>query len=156
MLTLAITATPALAALSSDDASFVQSAQQYALGDYALATLARSKAEEPTAKSLGAEIASNAAQANDFIRAFAKSHDVSLDNKPSVRADTQYGNISSDSGRAFDKDYANAVYTDTSIALSTYRDEAAHGSDPALRTFAKRQLSAMEQFSKTAQKLAPQ
>jgi hypothetical protein len=79
-----------------------------------------------------------------------------LDNQPSVRADNQYGNISSDKGSALDREFANAVYIDAAIALGTYKDEAAHGSDPALRAFAKKQLTAFEQFVKTARKIAPQ
>jgi putative membrane protein len=147
---------PARAALSSDDASFVQAAQHDALGNYALASLARGKAQNPQAKQLATQILTDATQANDFIRTYAKSHAVTLDNQPSVRADNQYSNISSDKGSSFDKDFANAVYIDSNIALDTYKDEAAHGSDPALRAFAKKQLAALQTFSKTAQKLAPQ
>jgi predicted outer membrane protein len=147
---------PAWATVNSDDASFVQSAQHDALGEYALATLAHGKAQNPQAKQLAVQILSDATRANDFIRTYAKSHDVTLDNQPSVRAGNQYGNISSDKGSAFDKEFANAIYIDSNIALDTYKDEAAHGSDPALRAFAKQQLAALETFSKTAQKIAPQ
>jgi putative membrane protein len=146
---------PATAAVTSDDTSFVQSAQHEALGQYALAALARSKAQNPSAKSLASQIADNATQANNFIQTYAKSHSVALDNRPSVRADNQYSNISSDKGSAFDREFASAIYIDANIALDNYKDEAAHGSDPALRAFAKKQASALEAFVKTAQKLAP-
>ncbi|MBV8154966.1 MAG: DUF4142 domain-containing protein [Candidatus Eremiobacteraeota bacterium] len=150
------TAAPALSAVSPDDQSFVQTAQQDVLGNYALAALARSKAQNPRAKALAAEIASNAAAANDFIRTYAKEHDVALENKPSARAGNQYGNISSDDAKSFDGDFAKAIYIDANMAVDDFKDEAAHGSDPALRDFAKKQLQALEQIAGTAQKLGPQ
>jgi putative membrane protein len=150
------TSMPAWPAMSSDDASFVQSAQHDALGQYALAVLARSKAENPTAKTLAVRVATNATAANDFIKTYAKTHAVPLDNQPSTRADSQYSNMQSDKGPQFDKEFASAIYIDSNISLDTYKDEAAHGSDPALRAFAKKQVAEFEQFSKTAQKLSPQ
>lgn len=150
------TSMPAWSAVNSDDASFVQTAQHDALGQYALASLARGKAQSPAAKTLAVQIATNATQANDFIREYAKTHAVTLDNQPSTRADNQYSNISSDKGPQFDKEFGNAIYIDSNISLDAYQDEAAHGSDPALRAFAKKQLAAYAQFSKTAQKLSPQ
>jgi putative membrane protein len=147
---------PAWAAVSSDDASFVQSAQQYALGQYALATLAQGRAQNPTAKTLAQEVAANATEANDFIKSFAKTHDVSLDNQPSTRADNQYSNIQTDKGSEFDKEFASAIYVDANMSLDAYQDEAEHGTDPALRAFAKKELAKLEQFSQTAHKLAPQ
>lgn len=150
------TSVPAWSAVSSDDASFVQSAQHDALGQYALAALARGKAQNPTAKNLADEIAANSKEANDFIKTYAKTHSVTLDNQPSTRADNQYSNMQSDKGQQFDKEFASAIYIDANISLDTYQDEAVHGSDPALRAFAKKQLATYQQFSKAAQKLSPQ
>ena len=156
ILAWALAAAPVRAAVSSTDASFVQDAQTNALGNYALASVARGKTLSPQAKSLAQQVAADAARTTDFIRTYAKSHGVSLDNKPSIQADSQYGNISSDKGSSVDRDFAQAIYIDSNIALDTYRDEAAHGSDPALRNFAKQQVSALERFAKTARKISPQ
>ncbi len=157
MLAFALaTSVPAWSAVSSDDASFVQSAQHDALGQYALAALARGRAQNPTAKSLADQVAANAKDANDFIKTYAKTHAVSLDNQPSTRADNQYSNISSDKGSQFDKEFANAIYIDSNMSIDSYQDEAAHGSDPALRAFAKKEVATLQRFSKTAQKLSPQ
>lgn len=156
MLAFALaTSIPAWAAVSSDDASFVQSAQQDALGNYALASLARGKAQDPSAKALADQVASNATQASIFIKSYAKTHGVALENQPSIHASNQYSNISSEKGSAFDKGFAQAIYVVTNMSIDTYKDEAANGSDPALREFAKKQVAAMQQYSKTAQKLAP-
>lgn len=149
----AATAT-AWAAVSSDDASFVQSAQHEALGEYAIAALARGNAQNPDVKALAAQVASNSAQANDFIRSYAKKNGVDVDNKPSVRADNQYGNIQGEKGSAFDKDFANALHLDAEMAQSDYQDEIARGSDPALKAFAKQQLQALQRIASEADKIA--
>jgi len=150
------TSIPAWAGTSSDDASFVQSAQQHVLGQYALAALARGRAQDPTAKALAAQVAANAAAASIFIKSYAKAHDVTLSNQPSLHASNQYSKKKKKKGSAFDHKFAQAIYVDANMTIDDFKDEAAHGSDPALRAFAKKQLAALQQFSKTAQKLAPQ
>ncbi|HTU83806.1 MAG TPA: DUF4142 domain-containing protein [Candidatus Acidoferrales bacterium] len=156
LLAFGIAATaPAFAALSSDDASFVQSADHEALGEYALAALARGKAESPAAKSLATEVATDSTQASDFIRTFAKTNDVAIDDKPSLRADTQYGEIQSDTGSSFDRGFARSLRIDATIAESDYQDEAAHGSNPQLRSFAKHELEYLEKVVSAASKIAP-
>ncbi len=156
LATAALAVAPAAAAISSDDSSFVQSAQHDALGEYALAALARGKAESPQAKQLAATVLANATTADDFIKSFAKKNALDLDGKPSVRADTQYGNISGEKGSTFDRGFANALRIDATIAESSYQDEAKNGADPKLRAFAKEELSALQHIVEGASKLSPQ
>jgi putative membrane protein len=150
---VAATATAA-ASLSSNDVSFVQSAEHDAMGNYALAALARGRAQTPTVKDLAKEILSNASSATDFIRRYASTHGVKTDNKPGLRADSQYAEISSDTGTAFDRAFARDIRIDASIAKDTYEREAQHGSDRVLRRFARQQLDAMQKFAAAAQKAA--
>ncbi len=144
--------TVAAPAASSDDSSFVQTAQAEALGQFALAAVARSKAQDPDVKALADQIATNADKANKFITAYAKAHDVSVDNKPSLRASSQYGDISSLKGKDFDQAFAKAIKIDAEIALSDYQDEIKGGTDPALRNFAKQQAALLEQEAAAAGK----
>lgn len=153
LLILGLTVGSARAAVSSGDASFAASAQQSALGQYALAAVARSKAAAPTTKWLASKVADDASEATAFLRAYASKHHIALDNKLGLRASVQYGNILADSGRALDQDFASAIYIDANMALSNYQDEASHGSDRELRAFAKRQVSQLEQFAAVAEKL---
>jgi predicted outer membrane protein len=143
------------AAISSDDASFVTTSQRMALGAYALASLAQKQAQTPTAKTLAKQVLTNSASATAFLKSYASSHNVQLDNKASLNALNQYGNIASAKGAAFDKAFGNAMHIDAKIAMDTYKDEAAHGSDPALRNFAKKQLAALQDVAAKAKKLAP-
>ena len=83
------------AAGKSADAEFVKTAQQHALGQYALAALAAGRAQDPQVKSLAHKLTANAGDANTFIKKYAATHDVAVSNRPHVRAATQYGDIES-------------------------------------------------------------
>jgi putative membrane protein len=140
------------AATSTDDTSFLQTAKSEALGQFALASAAQSKAQDPAVKALAAQVATNADKANKFVTAYAKAHSVTVEDKPSLRATSQYGDIADLKGKDFDQAFAKAIKIDANIALSDYQDEAEHGGDPALKNFAKQQASMLAQVAATADK----
>lgn len=139
-------------ASSSDDASFVQTAQSEALGQFALASEAKTKAQDPAIKALASQVADNADKANKFITMYAKSHNVNVTNKPSLRATSQYGDIASLKGKDFDQAFSKAIKIDANVALSDYQDEAKSGGDPALRSFARQQATVLQQVATAADK----
>jgi putative membrane protein len=141
------------AALSRADSSFVRSAQADVLGQYALAALARSRAQSPALKALATRIAATADKADQFIKSYSRSHDVAVGNHPNVRADLQYGQIQGLNGAQFDRAFAQDVYIDASLSRSTFQQEARSGSDPRLKAFAKEQAAQLKQFSIEARKL---
>ncbi|HET9030798.1 MAG TPA: DUF4142 domain-containing protein [Candidatus Aquilonibacter sp.] len=140
-------------AASSDDSSFVVKAQQDVLGQYALAALARGKAGDANAKALANAVASNADHANIWLKKYAKAHNVQLEDKPSMRASAQYGELQSSKGSSFDKYFARDINVDAQMQLGRFQDAASSASDPALKTFAKQQAAKLEQFSAQAQKM---
>ncbi len=140
-------------AASSDDQSFVNTAQSDLLGQYALAALARNKASNATAKALAAQIATNADTANTWLKKYAASHSISLSNKPPVRADMQYGTLQSASGSSFDQQFAQDVNVDTQMQISDFQDAASGASDPELKSFAKQQVAQLQKFTAAASKL---
>jgi putative membrane protein len=143
----------AQSAVSSNDASFVQAAQSDLLGEYALAALASGKAANPRVKSFASQIATQTDKANIFIKKYAKEHDVSIANKPTLRADAQYGDLRALSHSAFDRRFAEDLNVDSQLSLSDFQDEAQSGSDPALRKFAKEEARLLRRYSSEAQKL---
>ena len=152
-LAAALTGGAQAASASSADSSFIQNAQPELLGQYALATIARTKAQDPQLKAVASQIAASAGKGSDLLKTYAASHGVSVDNKPTVRADAQYGDISSLSGKAFDQKFAADVNVDSQMALSYFQDEAQNGSDPSLKAFAKQEAALLTQVSTVAQKL---
>ena len=153
-LVAAMTGGVQAASASSSDASFVKTAQADLLGQYALAALAKNKAQDPQLKAIATQVATNAGKATNFLKSYAASHGVAIDNAPTVRADAQYGNIQSLSGKAFDQGYAQALNVDAQMQLSDFQDEAQSGSDPALKSFAKQEASILQQASTVAEKLS--
>jgi putative membrane protein len=145
---------PAQSADSSPDASFVQTAQSDLLGQYALAALARGKASNPAVKSLADQIATQSDKANIFIKSYAKSHNVSITDKPSIRSDAQYGDIQSLSGPSFDQKFTEDLNVDAQMSLSDFQEEAQNGKDPTLRSFAKQEANALQRYSQIAQKIS--
>jgi hypothetical protein len=141
-------------AASSDDQSFVAAAQSDLLGQYALAALARNKATTPEAKALANAIASNADAGNSWLKKYAAAHNVALTNKPTVRTDAQYGNLQSASGPAFDKQFAQYINMDAQLQVGDFQDAASGASDPALKTFAKQQVSQLNTFAAKSDKIA--
>lgn len=149
---LSLSTLAAPAASGSADTSFVQSAQGEALGQFALASSAKSKAQAPAVRALADQLATNADKANKFLSMYAKTHNVSIDNKPSLRATSQYGDLATLKGKDFDDAFTKAIKIDANIALSDYQDEAKSGTDPALRDFAKQQAAVLQQVVATASK----
>ena len=140
-------------AASSDDQSFVTTAQSDLLGQYALAALARGKASDATAKALASQIATNADSANTWLKKYAASHNITLTNKPPIRTDVQYGTLQSASGSSFDKQFAQDISVDTQMQISDFQDAASSASDPALKSFAKQQAAQLQKFTDAASKL---
>lgn len=151
---LTATFAAAQAAAASPDRSFVQAAQADELDQYALARLARFKATDSTTKSLARGIAANADKASIYIKAYARKNAVRLAGKPRLRADVQYADLQALSSTSFDRTFEQDVYIDSQLALSDFQDEAAHGKDPKLRAFAKRQVASLTEFGKTAKAAA--
>ena len=143
----------AQAGYSSSDTDFVTQAQSDLLGQYALAALARSKASNPNAKALANQIATNADSANNFLKRYAAAHNVALPNKPGVRTDMQYGDLQSDKGSSFDKQFAQDINVDVQMQVGDFQDGASSASDPSLKAFAKQQVAELQKISVQAAKL---
>jgi predicted outer membrane protein len=141
-------------AAGSNDSSFVSTAQEDVLGQYALAALARSKASDASAKALANMVAANADKANTWLKKYAAEHNVSLPNRPNVRTSVQYGTLQGSSGASFDKTFAQDVNIDSQMQLGDFQDAASGASDPALKTFAKTQVVELQRFSSEAQKVS--
>lgn len=148
-LALAASSASALADTPSDTA-FVQKAQADLLGQYALAVLARSHDGSGPVQALASDVASNAAAGNRFLIEYARTHGITLSNKPSFRADTQYGSISGSKGSSFNQQFTQDIYTDTQLQQSDFQVSV---NDPALQRFAKRQNQEMTVLGERAEKL---
>lgn len=133
-LAIALAASSAVAqADTSTNSAFVQKAQQDLLGQYALATLAKSRASDPAVRSLAAQAAANAASSNTFLEQYAKAHGISLKSQPGIRAEAQYGEMTALKGSDFDHRFAQDLYADTQLQSDDFDPSAA--GDATLKQF---------------------
>jgi len=152
-IALALTNAGTARADSSDDAAFVQKAQADLLGQYAIAAIAKKHTSDSATLALANEIIQNASASNRFLTAYAKAHSIALQNKPDFRADAQYGDMTSLSGSDFNHKFAEDIYADTQLQDGDFSDAETSASDPALKSFAKREDSQLQKFGDQAQKL---
>ncbi len=150
-LALMLGASSATALAGSSSTAFVQKAQADLIGQYALATLAKTHATNPAVRSLAEEVATNASASSRFLDRYAKSHDITLSSKPGFRADAQYGEMSSLKGRAFDRRCTQDVYAAAERQDGDF--SPSRTGDPALKRFAQREATLLSKIGSKAHKL---
>jgi predicted outer membrane protein len=153
MIALAIALAAGTANARADtgsDAAFVQTAQADLLGQYALAVLAQSHASAPGVKSLASAVAANASAGNRFLASYAKAHGIKLTGQPTIRADSQYGEMSAVHGAPFDQRFTQDIYTDLEMQQSDFQTAV---TDPVLARFASHESSALGTLGNQAEKL---
>lgn len=71
-----------------------------------------------------------------------------IEKKSDLRTAAQYSNVQGLSGKDFDRQFGKALYIDANLNLDNFSQQAQHGNDPALRTFAKKQLAELKRLAK--------
>lgn len=140
------------AALSQNDSTYLQTAIQTQLGRYAIASLGQSKASAAPLKSVATRMFAQAAGDNKLLAGIAKQNGVAPPTKPTMIATYHYSTISGLSGKAFNSQFAQAVLIDDKQALDESKQEAANGSNPQLKVYAKKRVDALQSEIKTVQK----
>lgn len=137
---------PALsaAALSKTDAAYLAAAMQRQLGRYAIATLGEKRAAVPALRTLAHRMAVESSAQTRVLDAIARSSGIALPKKPTLRDTYHYAQLAGLHGAAFDRAFVREVRIDDAITIYADRNEERHGSDPRLRAFARRRLTALE------------
>lgn len=143
-------ATPSAEPSASSDADYVRSAARIEAGRYALAALALKKAQGGAMRRLAREMSSDAAASSRWLAGYARKHGIPAKTSPKTRAMYQYSQMSLLSGSAFDRAFAQAVATDSSLSLDTFVEAARGARDPALRAFAKRAVAQLQSDARAA------
>lgn len=138
-------------ASNTSAAAFVQKAQSDLIGQYALATLAKTHASTPAIRSLAAEVAAQSSAQSRFLDRYAKAHGITLTSKPGFRADAQYSEMSGMKGAAFDRRFAQDIYADSQIQSGDF-DPSDAGS-ATLRRFAQHETTELNKIGQQAHKL---
>ena len=139
-----LVASPALAALSASDRSFLQHEAQGAAYELALAQLAAQKATREDIKAYAQHILADHDQANAALEQLAQSKGVSLPKTLSNDDQTRLAGLRNLQGHEFDRSFVNEAVRINQEDKRDFAKEAKMTHDPEVRAYVK-QSSAMDQ-----------
>ena len=139
-----LVATPAFAAVSAADRSFLQHEAQGAAYELALAQLAAQKATREDVKAYAQHVVADHDQANAALEQLAQSKGVSLPKTLSNDDQTRLAGLQNLQGHEFDRSFVNEALRINREDKSDFAKEARTTHDPEVRAYVK-QSSAMDQ-----------
>lgn len=144
VLLSACLATPALAALSSNDSTYLTGAMQAQLGRYAMAELEVKGGSNASLKQLAQDIVTTSTVQTRVLDAIAKKNGVPIPTHPNVRDSYHYSQLMGLHGGALDQRFVQELKIDDAMIQNNDQSQAQSGQDPALRSFAKKRNVALQ------------
>jgi putative membrane protein len=121
---------PATAALSDKDKSFMKDAAKGGMMEVEIGKMAQQKGKSADVKKFGSTMVTDHSKANNELMGIAKKKGVDLSKeKPSMKKLNDAN---------FDKEYINAMVKDHEQDLSAFQAEAKNGSDADVKAFASK------------------
>ena len=143
---------PASAAVSSQDAAFVQAAAQGGMAEVAAGTLAEQRSTNSHVKAFATKMVGDHTKVNAQLAGIAKSKGVMLPSSLGPANMKMKGALESLHGTAFDTTYLQGQKAGHMKMETVMKTEIAKGSDPDLVSFAKTTLPAVEAHLALAEK----
>jgi putative membrane protein len=153
-LLLSLAAFPAMAALSSEDRTFVTKAAVGGQAEVAFGQLAKQNASSPAVKQFGERMVTDHTQANEELMQIARSQNLDVPKGLDAKHQAKEQQFSTTKGAAFDKAYMQDMVQDHKEDIADFRKEAEHGQDPQLKAFAAKYLPILEEHLQLAQSVA--
>jgi putative membrane protein len=150
-----LSATPALAALSAADRTFVTEAADGGLAEVQLGQLAEQKATSAQVKEFAQRMVRDHTQANQELIQLGKSENLNVPTQLDATHKSEMDRLTAMTGNAFDAAYMQHMVQDHQKTVTEFQKQAQSGSDPALKAFAQKQLPILQQHLQMAQASAP-
>ena len=151
---LAQKAPPASKAAGTGDQVFAREAAVGGMAEVELGNLASQKASNADVKQFGARMASDHAKANDELKQWASSKNVTLPTELDAKHKATADRLSKLSGDAFDKAYMHDMVRDHEEDVAAFKRASTSGKDPDLKAWAAKTLPTLEDHLKNAQDVA--
>ncbi|HVY80730.1 MAG TPA: DUF4142 domain-containing protein [Steroidobacteraceae bacterium] len=135
-----------------DPKTFVKKAALDGMTEVELGKLAQQKSENPDVRSFGERMVADHTKANDQLKEIAQQKGYQVPAKLDAEHQAMVQKLSSKSGAAFDKAYAEAMDKDHSKAVALFTD-AQQSSDKDLAAFAQKTLPTLEEHKDLASSL---
>jgi putative membrane protein len=142
---------PTLAAVSGADKTFATEAAKGGLAEVQLSQLALQKASSPQVKDFAQRMVTDHTQANQDLMQLGTSENLNLPTQLDTKHKSELDRLNAMSGTAFDTAYMQDMVQDHKQAVADFQKQAKSGSDPALKSFAQKYLSVIQQHLQMAE-----
>jgi putative membrane protein len=140
-----LTATPALAAPSDQDTTWVKAAHQSNLAEIAAGQAAQQSATTDDVKNLGAMFIEMHTQLDDSLKTAAQQLDIALPDEPTAQQQQQLASVKENSGQAFDSAWIAQQLASHTTTLNATQKELNSGSDDQVLQLAKTATPVVQQ-----------
>jgi putative membrane protein len=141
--------------VSAADQAFISQAAYSGTAEVALGELAASKASNPRVREFGQTMVEQHSQVNQELISIASSRGIVPPSAPDPGRQavaTALGNLS---GMEFDQQYLAQQLAEHQVALALFQSEASNSQDPALRDFAARHATDIQNHIDMLRQLMP-
>src|SRR3954470_8338422 len=139
--------------LSAKDKSFAQEAAMGGMAEVELGKLAQQNAQSDDVKQFGARMVQDHSNANQQLMPILSAMDVTVPQQLDTEHRKTHDRLSKMRGAEFDRAYMRDMVQDHEKDVKKFRQEAEHGNDPTLKSFAQTTLPVLEQHLKMSQDL---
>ena len=136
--------------LSSKDRSFAEEAAMGGMAEVELGKLAQQNAQSDDVKQFGSRMVQDHTNANQQLMPILTADGVTVPQQLDAAHRKTYDRLSKMRGAEFDRAYMRDMVQDHEKDVKKFRQEAEHGNDPALKSFAQNTLPVLEQHLKLA------
>lgn len=143
-LTDAARDTHAINAVDEDDARFAVDAANGGLTEVQLGKVAQDKGSDPRVKEFGKMMVDHHTKANDELKAIAADKNITLPATPGEDMEKNIADISSKSGKDFDKAYIKQMVKDHEKTVKLFEDGQKNVKDAEIRAFIDKTLPVLK------------
>src|SRR3954452_16077776 len=136
--------------LSEKDKSFAQEAAMGGMAEVELGNLAQQNAQSDDVKQFGARMVHDHTAANQQLMPILQAKDIQAPTQLDATHRRTMDKLSKMRGAEFDRAYMHEMVEDHDKDVKKFRQQAQHGSDADLKTFAQNTLPVLEQHQKMA------
>jgi putative membrane protein len=138
-------------AISSADRVFAQKAAAGGTAEVSLGQLAQQNAESQQVKDFGQRMVTDHSQAAQELRQIAQQENLTLPTTPDSKDQALQKRLSELKGSAFDSAYTQDMVRDHKQDIAAFQREAQSGQDPALKSFAQKELPTLQEHLRLAE-----
>jgi putative membrane protein len=137
--------------MTAADSNFATKAAEGGLAEVQLGNLAKDHASSPDVKAFGERMVTDHTRLNDELKSVAAKDNITLPTAMNSKDQATYDRLSKLNGEAFDRAYMRDMVADHKTDIAEFRHEADHGTNPALKEWAGKSMSVLQEHLSLAE-----